>query len=202
MSRSSLPALTVAGLAMAAVVIFSNWLMQGNPLDPTLPQEFVWLNDLFGYEGYDRVFVYGQFTFPLAFLITDIINRVFGPQRAATIIAVGAIFGGIASYYFATPWIAFASITAFVVGQLLDVGVFQRLRQMAWFIAPLVSSILASLIDTGLFYGIAFGFTGEENSWVLPTARVDFYVKVFVALVALLPFRLLIAAMLGNRQTA
>ncbi len=196
MSRSSSPALVIAGLSMAFIVIFSNWLMQGGfelPDGSTLPQEFGWLNDFFGLEGDNRVFIYGQFTFPIAFLITDIINRVFGPQRAGYIIAVGVIFGGLASYYFATPQIALASVTAFVVGQVLDVALFQRLRQMTWYIAPLVSSILASLFDTVIFYAIAFGLMNS-----LGYASVDMGVKVFVALIALLPFRLIIASLIGN----
>lgn len=196
MSRSSTSALVIAGLAMAFVVVFSNWLMQGGfelPDGSTLPQEFGWLNNLFGLEGENRVFIYGQFTFPIAFLITDIINRVFGPQRAGYIIAVGVIFGGLASYYFATPMIALASVTAFVVGQVLDVVLFQRLRQMDWYVAPLTSSILASLFDTVIFYTIAFGLMNS-----LGYASVDMGVKVFVALIALLPFRLIIARMIGN----
>lgn len=196
MSRSSTSALVIAGLAMAFVVVFSNWLMQGGfelPDGSTLPQEFGWLNNLFGLEGENRVFIYGQFTFPIAFLITDIINRVFGPQRAGYIIAVGVIFGGLASYYFATPMIALASVTAFVVGQVLDVVLFQRLRQMDWYVAPLTSSILASLFDTVIFYAIAFGLMNS-----LGYASVDMGVKVFVALIALLPFRLIIARMIGN----
>jgi len=200
MSLSSTSALVIAGFAMAFVVVFSNWLMQGGfelPDGSTLPQEFGWLNNLFGLEGDNRVFIYGQFTFPIAFLITDIINRAFGPQRAAYIIAVGVIFGGAASYYFATPMIALASVTAFVVGQVLDVGLFQRLRQMDWYVAPLVSSILASLFDTVIFYAIAFELMNS-----LGYASVDMGVKVFVALIALLPFRLIIAQMIGNPASA
>ena len=89
--------------------------------------------------------------------------------------------------------IAFASVTAFVVGQVLDVLVFQRLRTMRWYIAPLTSSILASLVDTIIFYAIAFGILGS-----LGYMSVDLAVKVFVALIALLPFRLIIARMIGN----
>ena len=187
--RNAAPSLAIASLSMIFIVVWSNWLMQGDAGDPSLPQSFTALNSLFD----TQLFVYGQFTFPIAFLITDLINRLFGPQRASLIVAVGALVGAFASIYFATPWIAFASISAFVVGQMLDIAVFQHLRRLAWFIAPLISSLLASLIDTGVFYAIAFGFFGEQNTWVLPTAGVDFGVKAFVALVALLPFRLIIA---------
>ena len=192
MSKASSPALIVAGLAMAAIVVFSNWLMQGGVV-PEAPQAFGWLNTVTGQNAYEGVFIYGQFTFPIAFLITDIINRVFGPRRAAYIIAVGVLFGGAASYYFATPLIALASVTAFLVGQALDVALFQRLRQMEWYIAPLASSILASLFDTVIFYAIAFGLMDS-----LGYASVDMGVKVFVAFVALLPFRLIIAALIRN----
>ena len=192
MSRSSAPALAIAGLCMAFVVIFSNWLMQGG-VAPDAPQAFTWLNQMTGQDPVGGVFIYGQFTFPIAFLITDIINRVFGPQRAGYIIAVGVIFGGAASYYFATPMIALASVTAFVVGQVLDVAIFQRLRQMDWYIAPLTSSILASLFDTVIFYALAFGLMNS-----LGYASVDMGVKVLVALIALLPFRLAIAWMIGT----
>ena len=194
------PAMMIAGLSMAFVVIFSNWLMQGGaPLDDggTLPQAFAWLNMATGQDPIYGLFIYGQFTFPIAFLITDIINRLFGPSRAWIIIAVGAVFGGAASYFFATPLIALASVTAFVVGQVLDVLVFQRLRQLRWYVAPLASSLLASLFDTVIFYAIAFGILGS-----LGYMSVDFGVKVLVALIALLPFRLLIAALIGDRQGA
>ena len=191
------PAMIIAGLSMAFIVVFSNWLMQGGGDDGTWPQAFTWLNAATGQNPFGGVFIYGQFTFPIAFLITDIINRVFGPSRAWIIIAVGAIFGGVASYYFATPLIALASVTAFVVGQVLDVLVFQLLRRLSWYVAPLTSSLLASLIDTVIFYAIAFGIMGS-----LGYMSVDFAVKVLVALVALLPFRLLIAAWMGDRQAS
>ncbi len=190
------PAMVLAGCSMALVVVFSNWLMQGGaplPDGTTLPQAFAWLNRVTGQDPLDGVFIYGQFTFPLAFLITDLINRLFGPARAWGLIAIGAIFGGLASYYFATPILALASVTAFVVGQVLDVLLFQRLRRQVWYLAPLVSSVLASLLDTLIFYAIAFGLWGS-----VAYASVDFGVKVFVALVALLPFRLIIARAMGN----
>lgn len=195
-----MPALTFAAVSMAFVVVFSNWLMQGGTVlddGSTLPQAFTWLNTATGQDPFFGLFIYGQFTFPIAFLITDIINRLFGPRRAGLIIAVGAVFGGLASYYFATPLIALASVSAFMIGQVLDVLIFQRLRQMDWYVAPLASSILASLIDTVVFYAIAFGILSS-----LGYMSVDFGVKVFVAFVALLPFRLIIARWLGSSAPA
>ncbi len=159
----------------------------------SLPQAFTWLNRMTGQDPVYGVFIYGQFTFPLAFLITDLINRLFGPARAWGLITIGAIFGGFASYYFATPILALASVTAFVAGQVLDVLLFQRLRQQVWYLAPLVSSVLASFLDTLIFYEIAFGLLDS-----LAYVSVDFGIKVFVALVALLPFRLIIARWMGN----
>ena len=179
MTRFISPALLIAGLSMALIVVFSNWLMQGGVV-PEAPQAFTWLNRVTGQDPLNGVFLYGQFTFPLAFLITDIINRLFGPDRAGHIISVGVVFGGLASFYFAGAQIAVASIVAFTVGQVLDVLVFQRLRQMRWYIAPLVSSLLASLIDTLIFYALAFGLLNS-----LGFASVDMGVKAFVALGAL-----------------
>ena len=181
---AALPALVIAGALMAFVVYISNVLVG---------IRIGWLNE--------NWFNYGQFTFPVAFLITDIINRLFGARRALWVIAIGFL-GGVAFFVagggdigagFADPWsvgrIALGSLTAFVVGQILDIGIFNSLRQSAWWFGPLVSSLVASLIDTVIFYGIAAG--GSEN-W-MNFASVDFGVKALVAVVALVPFRLVIA---------
>ena len=184
-----LPALVIAGALMAFIVYISNVLV-GMPIQ--------WLNA--------NWFNYGQFTFPVAFLITDVINRLFGARRAFWVIAIGFL-GGVAYFLlsggnigegFGDPWsvgrIAAGSLSAFVVGQFLDVSVFNALRQRAWWFGPLVSSLVASLIDTVIFYGIAAG--GSEN-W-MNFASVDFGVKALVAVVALVPFRLVIAGMFAR----
>lgn len=181
---AALPALVIAGALMAFLVYISNVLVG---------IRIGWLNE--------NWFNYGQFTFPVTFLITDIVNRLFGARRALWVIAIGFL-GGVAFFVagggdigagFADPWsvgrIALGSLTAFVVGQMLDIGIFNSLRQSAWWFGPLVSSLVASLIDTVIFYGIAAG--GSEN-W-MNFASVDFGVKALVAVVALVPFRLVIA---------
>ena len=186
---AALPALVIAGALMAFVVYISNVLVG---------IRIGWLNE--------NWFNYGQFTFPVAFLITDIINRLFGARRALWVIAIGFL-GGVAFFVasggnvgagFADPWsvgrIALGSLTAFVVGQVLDIGIFNSLRQRAWWFGPLVSSLVASLIDTVIFYGIAAG--GSEN-W-MNFASVDFGVKALVAVVALVPFRLVIAGIFAR----
>jgi hypothetical protein len=187
--NAALPALVLAGALMAFVVYISNVLVS---------IRIDWLSEDW--------FNYGQFTFPVAFLITDIINRLFGPRRAFVVIAVGFL-GGVLFFFFAgmegAPWpeawsvgrIALGSLTAFVIGQVLDVSIFNSLRQRAWWFGPLVSSLVASLIDTLLFYGIAAG--GSEN-W-MNFASVDFGVKALVAVVALVPFRLVIAGVFAQR---
>ena len=181
---ATVPALVIASALMAFVVYISNVLVG---------IRIGWLNE--------NWFNYGQFTFPAAFLITDIINRLFGARRALWVIAVGflggvaffVLSGGDISASFADPWsvgrIALGSLSAFVVGQMLDIGIFNSLRQRAWWFGPLVSSLVASLIDTVIFYGIAAG--GSEN-W-MNFASVDFGVKALVAVVALVPFRLVVA---------
>ena len=186
---AALPALVIAGALMAFVVYISNVLVG---------IRIGWLNE--------NWFNYGQFTFPVAFLITDLINRLFGTRRALWVIAIGFL-GGVAFFVasggdvatgFVEPWsvgrIALGSLTAFVVGQMLDIGIFNSLRQRAWWFGPLVSSLVASLIDTVIFYGIAAG--GSEN-W-MNFASVDFGVKALVAVVALVPFRLVIAGIFAR----
>lgn len=186
---AALPALVIAGALMAFLVYISNVLVG---------IRIGWLNE--------NWFNYGQFTFPVTFLITDIVNRLFGARRALWVIAIGFL-GGVAFFVagggdigagFADPWsvgrIALGSLTAFVVGQMLDIGIFNSLRQSAWWFGPLVSSLVASLIDTVIFYGIAAG--GSEN-W-MNFASVDFGVKALVAVVALVPFRLVIAGIFAR----
>lgn len=183
MSRTfATPAVAVAGIAMALVVYISNILVQ-TPIAP--------LNASFGGEYFN----YAQFTFPIAFLITDIINRTLGANRAYIVIAAGFIVGGIMSILGGDVRIGIASMAAFAIGQVLDVTIFNRLRAMAWWIGPLISSLIASLIDTWIFY--AGAFYGQDWPWQIQ-AWIDYAVKVLVALFALMPFRLIVAQLIGN----
>jgi queuosine precursor transporter len=131
---------------------------------------------------------WGAFTYPLAFLVTDLANRRLGPAAARRVVYVGFALAVLCSAVLATPRIALASGTAFLVAQLLDVFVFDRLRRGIWWRAPLVSSVLGSTIDTVLFFTLAFAATGLP--WI-GWAIGDLAVKFAVALVMLIPFRLL-----------
>jgi queuosine precursor transporter len=131
---------------------------------------------------------WGAFTYPLAFLVTDLANRRLGPAAARRVVYVGFALAVLCSAVLATPRIALASGTAFLVAQLLDVVVFDRLRRGIWWRAPLVSSVLGSTIDTALFFTLAFAATGLP--WI-GWAIGDLAVKFAVALVMLIPFRLL-----------
>ena len=131
---------------------------------------------------------WGAFTYPLAFLVTDLANRRLGPAAARRVVYVGFALAVLCSAVLATPRIALASGTAFLVAQLLDVVVFDRLRRGTWWRAPLVSSVLGSTIDTALFFTLAFAATGLP--WI-GWAIGDLAVKFAVALAMLIPFRLL-----------
>ncbi len=153
---------------MAGIVLLSNILVQ-YPLND-------WLT-------------WGAFSYPIAYFVTDVCNRRAGPALARRIAWLGFAVGAILSLILA-PWrIATASATAFIVSQLLDIAVFNKLRQQAWWKAPLIGSVLASIIDTAIFFGLAFG--GTEISW-LHLAVGDLGVKLAMAVVLLAPFRLLI----------
>ncbi|MGI9501102.1 MAG: queuosine precursor transporter [Geminicoccaceae bacterium] len=130
---------------------------------------------------------YGALTYPIAFLVTDLTNRGLGVQSARRVVYVGFAVAVGLSIWLATPRIALASGTAFLVAQLLDIAVFDRLRRASWWRAPLVSSTLASTLDTALFFSLAFVGTGLP--WVT-WAIGDYGVKIAVALVLLIPFRL------------
>lgn len=157
--------------AMTAVVAASNYLVQF-PIND-------WLT-------------YGAFTYPVSFLVTDLTNRALGAKHARRVVYVGFAFAVALSIYLATPRIALASGTAFLLAQLTDVYVFDRMRRAtAWWRAPLVSSTLASALDTLLFFALAFAATGLP--WLTWTIG-DFLVKVLAALAMLVPFRLLMRA--------
>ncbi len=134
--------------------------------------------------------VWGTLTFPLAFLVTDLTNRRHGAASARVVVYCGFAVGIAASLYFADTRIALASGTAFLVAQLFDVAVFDRLREQTWWIAPLISSILSTVLDTLLFFSLAF--YGTEVPW---TGYIlgELVVKWSVALLALGPYALLMS---------
>ena len=140
---------------------------------------------------------WGAFTYPLAFLVTDLTNRAWGPGRARTVAYVGFPFGMGLSIILAVAadiplWegvrVALASGFAFICAQLFDIALFHRLRRGLWWRAPLVSSLSASVLDTAIFFSAAFALTGLP--WVT-WALGDFAIKVGMAAVLLIPFRLL-----------
>ena len=132
--------------------------------------------------------VWGTLTYPFAFLVTDLTNRHFGAAAARKIIYFGFVIGIAASLYFADPRIAAASGIAFLIAQLCDVSIFDRLRETQWWIAPLASSVFSTVLDTFLFFFLAFVASGQP--W-MQWATTDLMVKWLVALAALIPYRLL-----------
>ncbi len=148
------------------------------------------------YYGLDQILTYGAFSYPIAFLITDLANRTFGKLVAKKIVYIGFIIGIMFTLIFSTNFqdlisirIAIGSGTAFLVAQLIDVQIFDKLRQRKWFVAPLTSSFIGSVIDTFLFFSISFYGTGIP--W-FTLSLGDLAVKLFVALIMLLPFRMLL----------
>ena len=167
-------------LLMATVVSLSNYLVQ-------FPVRYFNLENLL---------TYGAFTYPIAFLITDLSNRRYGKNVAKKIVYLGFTLGIFLTLYFSTNYsdlisirIAIGSGTAFLVAQLIDVHIFDRLRNKIWFLAPLTSSLIGSSIDTFLFFSISFYGTGVN--WVTLSFG-DLSVKIFVALAMLIPFRFLL----------
>lgn len=157
----------VAVLSMALVVISSNILVQ-------LP-----LNDWL---------TWGALTYPLAFLVTDLLNRRFGPQATRRVAWAGFAAALTSSIWVASPRIALASGLAYISAQLVDIHVFDRLRYQRWWRAPLVSGTLAALLDTALFFMVAFG--GSHTPWVNWMAG-DMVIKLGVNIGMLAPFRAL-----------
>ena len=148
------------------------------------------------YYGLGEILTYGAFSYPIAFLITDLANRSFGKLVARKIVYIGFAIGISFTLIFSTNFadlislrIAIGSGTAFLIAQLLDVQIFDNLRKRDWFIAPLTSSLIGSIVDTFLFFSISFYGTGVP--WV-SLAFGDLAVKIFVALTMLIPFRLLL----------
>jgi queuosine precursor transporter len=131
---------------------------------------------------------WGAFTYPVAFLVTDLTNRRLGPGRAREVAWIGFAFAVLLSMVLATPRIALASGTAFVTAQLLDIRVFDRLRRLPWWQAPLLSSGIASVWDTAVFFSLAFAGSGLPwTTWAIG----DLGAKAVMALLLLLPFRAL-----------
>ena len=172
----------ILAFSMALVVALSNYLVQ-------FPIKYLNLQDLF---------TYGAFSYPIAFLITDLTNRRYGKIIARKIVYIGFILGLVLTLYFSTDFsnliskrIAIGSGAAFLIAQLLDVQIFDKLRKKVWYVAPLASSLIGSFIDTFLFFSIAFYGTGVN--WITLSFG-DLLVKMFVALMMLIPFRLLISS--------
>ena len=209
MNRTHIPGI----LAMAAIVVASNILVQFLILDGLL--------------------TWGAFTYPLAFLVTDVMNRVYGAGPARRVVLAGFVTGIVCSLigsqimlqgdgytYAAVPLrIAVGSGTAFLIAQLTDVAVFNRFRSGRWWRAPLVSTLVGSALDTALFFTIAFSATlsfgatadaaiswaqgpvpfmtaGPDAPLWVSLAFADWMVKLALALIALLPFRIIVGAML------
>jgi len=128
---------------------------------------------------------WGALTYPVSYFITDLTNRFYGKSRARQVVFVGFVLAVIASAWLASPRIALASGTAFLVSQLMDVAIFDHLRGGRWWQAPLISSTLGSLVDTGLFFALAFQGTGVP--WVT-LAIGDYGVKVAIAILLLAPW--------------
>jgi len=165
---------------MGVVVLSSNYLVQ-------FPIK---------HYGLENVLTYGAFSYPIAFLITDLANRSYGKIGARKIVYLGFIIGIIFTLLFSTNYsdlisirIAIGSGTAFIIAQLLDVQIFDSLRKKKWFIAPLTSSIIGSTIDTFLFFSISF--YGTQISW-FTLSLGDLTIKIIVALIMLIPYRLLL----------
>ena len=164
---------------MGVVVLTSNYLVQ-------FPFKFL---------GLDEILTYGAFSYPIAFLITDLANRSYGKIAARKIVYIGFATGILFTFIFSTNFselisirIAFGSGIAFITAQLLDVQIFDKLRKKEWFIAPLTSSFFGSTVDTFLFFSISF--YGTEINWITLSLG-DLAVKILVALIMLIPFRLL-----------
>ena len=170
----------ILSFLMGVVVLASNYLVQF-PIN---------------HYGLNEILTYGALSYPIAFLITDLANRSFGKVVARKIVYIGFAIGISFTLLFSTNFtdlisirIAIGSGTAFLFAQLLDVQIFDKLRQKKWFVAPLTSSLIGSTVDTFIFFSISFYGTGVP--WVTLSLG-DLSVKIFVALLMLIPFRLLL----------
>ena len=173
--------LLLLSVLMGVVVLLSNYLVQ-------FPIK---------YYGLEKILTYGAFTYPIAFLITDLANRSYGKLVARKIVYIGFVIGIAFTLFFSTNFsdlisvrIAIGSGIAFLVAQLFDVKIFDQLRKKKWFVAPLTSSFVGSIVDTFLFFSISFYGTGIP--WVTLSFG-DLAVKILVTLTMLIPFRLLLS---------
>ena len=171
---------TTLSILMGVVVLSSNYLVQF-PIN---------------YYGLSEILTFGAFSYPVAFLITDLANRFYGKIVARKIVYFGFFIGIIFTLLFSTDFadlisirIAIGSGVAFITAQLLDIQIFDRLRKKKWFIAPLTSSFIGSIVDTFLFFSISFYATGVP--WITLSLG-DLAVKLFVSLVMLIPFKILL----------
>ena len=167
-------------LIMGVVVLTSNYLVQF-PIN---------------HYGLEKILTYGAFSYPIAFLITDLANRSYGKEVARKIVYIGFAIGISFTLLFSTNFadlisvrIAIGSGTAFLVAQLLDVQIFDNFRKKKWYVAPLTSSIFGSIVDTFLFFSISFYATGVP--WVTLSLG-DLTIKILITLIMLIPFRLLL----------
>ncbi len=170
----------ILSILMGLVVIVSNYLVQ-------FPIK---------YYNLENILTYGAFSYPITFLITDLANRAFGKNLARVIVLIGFFIGISLTIFISTSFediisirIAIGSAVAFIIAQNLDVNIFDKLRKKKWYVAPITSSLLGSIVDTALFFSIAFYGTGIP--W-LSLAFGDLIVKLLVALIMLIPFKLLL----------
>ena len=170
----------ILSFLMGVVILSSNYLVQ-------FPIK---------YYGLEEILTYGAFSYPIAFLITDLANRSYGKIVARKIVYIGFFIGVSFTLFLSTNFsdlisvrIAIGSGTAFIIAQLLDVQIFDKLRRKKWFVAPLTSSFIGSTVDTFLFFSISFYGTGIP--WITLSLG-DLAVKILVALLMLIPFRLLL----------
>ena len=200
--------------AMVAVVAASNFLVQF----PVAAQ--------IGSVNVGDILTWGAFTYPVAFLVTDLSNRAFGPARARLVVVAGFAVAVVLSVWLATPRIAIASGTAFLVAQLLDISIFHRLRNAAWWQAPMFSSLVSSALDTAIFFSLAMapafagidalfgmadsslafpapllGFGPEVELWT-SLALGDFMVKLVLAVALLAPYKKLRGWLAGREAVA
>jgi queuosine precursor transporter len=183
---------SIALIAITVVVLASNILVQ-YPFD---------------HAGLGNYLTWGAFTYPFSFLVTDLSNRRFGVKGARQVVYVGFVLAVVLSILLATPRIAMASGAAFLVAQLLDIRIFARLRNKAWWLPPFVSSVISSALDTVIFFSVAFycgavpglqmtisdmlGSVGIADSCIaLPwinLAVADYTVKLMLAALSIAPY--------------
>ena len=194
---------------MALIVVASNYLVQ-------FPVNF-----MIGDYNLADLLTWGAFTYPIAFLITDMTNRKFGAKNARIVVLAGFLIAVGLSIWLATPRIAIASGTAFLVAQLLDVSIFNSMRNASWWRAPLISSVIGSVVDTILFFSIAFagtfGFLGFEDGFAIEIAPLlglfaaeaprwvswalgDLGVKLIVGFAMLVPYGVALPYLTGKSQ--